>query len=297
MWRTEKTKNDVLQKLRRNNLITVLDTETVGLEPGCQIIQFSAERYSYIRKPFQLRLAEKPFNIFIRPHEPISPRITKLTGITNEYLSGCLGELAAFPYIHRFMENRGIIVGYNVGFDLDKIGALFQRNGKDFYTGDVIDVLQMARDCIPKDKVENYKLATIAAYFKADAGISFHSSLDDITTTRRVFMCCLQKYLQDLNKNEDVKRTYAYMNYCYYWINPNKPSMRRLIVDTSIGRLYYDTVGRSWGVNKNSRLNINSINMEDLESQCLRRYRCQDMDALSRYMQKRSAEKEAKTIS
>lgn len=49
-WRTSRYKQMVIDLLKNNDTIVVLDTETVGLKKKCQIVQFSAIRYQYEKK-------------------------------------------------------------------------------------------------------------------------------------------------------------------------------------------------------------------------------------------------------
>lgn len=51
-WRTSRYKQMVIDLLKNNDTIVVLDTETVGLKKKCQIVQFSAIRYRYEKNPF-----------------------------------------------------------------------------------------------------------------------------------------------------------------------------------------------------------------------------------------------------
>ena len=54
-WRTSRYKQMVIDLLKNNDTIVVLDTETVGLKKKCQIVQFSAIRYRYEKNPFSMR--------------------------------------------------------------------------------------------------------------------------------------------------------------------------------------------------------------------------------------------------
>ena len=149
----------------------------------------------------------------------------------------------------------------------------------------------MAKDCIPRDRVENYKLLTAAHYYSCDRGLRFHSSIDDLTATRRVFICTLSEYLR---KQEDAdSKMRVQLSYCYYWENPKRRSMKRLIAVTSSGQVYYDLIGGFWGTNKDAMCSVDDIDMEHLLSQCFKKYRVSDMKGLSLILKEKRKEKAA----
>lgn len=195
MWRTSRYKEKVLDLLRKNETIVVLDTETVGLENKSQIIQFSAIRYRYEKNPFSLSEVER-INLYIHPDTEIPSNVTRINGISNAFLSDYPDERHSFQKIKDFLSKGGILTGYRIDFDIDKIIGMYERNRSRFQYGRCIDVYEMAKNCIPKEKIDNYKLVTVARYYSCDKGVCFHSSMDDVIATRRVFMCTLLEYLK-----------------------------------------------------------------------------------------------------
>lgn len=289
-WRTSRYKQMVIDLLKNNDTIVVLDTETVGLKKKCQIVQFSAIRYRYEKNPFSMREVER-LDLYIRPDEKLPESATKVNGITNAFLSDYPDERHCFPVIKEFLSKGGILAGYRLDFDLDKIVGLYERNHDRFSYGRYIDVYEMAKDCIPRDRVENYKLLTAAHYYSCDRGLRFHSSIDDVTATRRVFICTLSEYLR---KQEDAdSKMRVQLSYCYYWENPKRHSMKRLIAVTSSGQVYYDLVGGFWGTNKDAMCSVDDIDMEHLLSQCFKKYRVSDMKGLSLILKEKRKEKAA----
>ena len=83
-WRTSRYKQMVIDLLKNNDTIVVLDTETVGLKKKCQIVQFSAIRYRYEKNPFSMREVER-LDLYIRPDEKLPESATKVNGITNAF--------------------------------------------------------------------------------------------------------------------------------------------------------------------------------------------------------------------
>lgn len=283
--RSNSYRNYVVGLLKYAQFITVLDTETSGIEKDAGIIQFSAIHYQVgFRNGFYMRKVDD-INMFIRPDKPLPPKITELTGLTDEFLRPYDKEdLAAFGIINFLKRTPGPIVGYNVKFDMGKIMSLFKRRGLQFEERPCIDVLEMARDCIGKEDINDYKLESVADYLRAGYGITYHNALDDATVTARCFILLLQIYLQSMRKEKGQHRESPKVAYCYYWVNPHKNSMKRIVAVTSSVQVYYDLIKKQWGVNKDVPVDIGDLNLDDIESQCLRRYRCSTMDELAGHL-------------
>ena len=60
--------------------------------------------------------------------------------------------------------------------------------------------------------------------------------------------------------------------------------MKRIVAVTSSVQVYYDLIKKQWGVNKDVPVDIGDLNLDDIESQCLRRYRCSTMDELAGHL-------------
>ena len=290
-WRTSRYKEMVIRLLKNNDTLVFLDTETVGLQKKCQIIQFSAIRYRYTKNPFSLTEVER-INLYIRPDKPLPASATRVNGISNAFLSDYPDERQSFPEIRSFLSKGGILVGYRLDFDVDKIVGLFERNNDRFQYGRYIDVYEMAKDCIPDERVENYKLISTAHYYSCDRDICFHSSLDDVIATRRVFMCTLSEYLK--KKEDSNNRERVQLSYCYYWENLKQRSMKRLVAVTSLGQIYYDIVNQYWGTNTNTMYSVDDIDMEHLQKQCFAKYRVWDIKNLCQLLKEKKREWEQK---
>ena len=59
----------------------VFDTETTGLDPGCEYL---TEIGAVLVRDGQV---VDEFDTFVKPPKPITPKITELTGITNEMVA------------------------------------------------------------------------------------------------------------------------------------------------------------------------------------------------------------------
>ena len=69
--------------------------------------------------------------------------------------------------------------------------------------------------------------------------------------------------------------------------------MKRLIAVTSSGQVYYDLIGGFWGTNKDAMCSVDDIHMEQLLSQCFKKYRVSDIKGLSLILKEKRKEKAA----
>lgn len=275
-------RNHVFSTLDYAESIIVLDVETTGLQADAQIIQFSGIRYR-ICKTHGFRLVEDTrLNRYIRPEKPLPKKIIEVTGLTDDFLASYPVEKDIFPEIKKFLAIDAVICGYNVEFDLGKINGLYTRMNDSITFSKVIDVLEMARDCISKENIKNYKLCTVASYFKVDSGITFHSSMDDSIVTARCFIQLLGRYLEAWKQEKNLSKEKMTLSYCYYWENPYQKSMQRLIAVTTVGDIYFDVIKKQWGISNriNNLLAIEEIDLDFLEKQCFSKYHCSSLEEL-----------------
>lgn len=157
---------------RRLYNFVVVDIETTGLEPDAKVIQLSAIRYQ----------KDKPvasFNKYINPGNlPLPPKITAITGITNEQLK----DAPSFSEIsNSFMTFVGKLpwVGHNINrFDVPRL----IRNGLPLRELSTIDTLKLARK---KLSLEHYGLENLKYYYNIHNGS--HNALEDCKTNAIVY--------------------------------------------------------------------------------------------------------------
>ena len=95
--------------------ILVLDTETTGLSYiKDEIIEIAGVGVEVDRDSFEVTGVKALFDYFNQPSEPISPKITEITGITNEDVEGQSYDLKS---ISQWIRRCDIILAHNATFD------------------------------------------------------------------------------------------------------------------------------------------------------------------------------------
>ncbi|MCX9190838.1 endonuclease [Carbonactinospora thermoautotrophica] len=153
----------------------VVDLETTGNSPpGAGITEIGAVKV----RGGQV-LGE--FHTLVDPGTPIPPFITVLTGITDQMVAGAPGIADVLP---RFLEFAGgsVLVAHNAPFDVGFLKHACAQHGYAWPGSPVLDTVQLARKLLTRDEVPNYKLATLARYFRS-ASVPAHRALADARAT------------------------------------------------------------------------------------------------------------------
>jgi len=188
------------------------DTETTGLTENSAMFQISG----VIEIDGEVK---EEFDIFCHPHEgaDISEQALEVTGMSREELDGFQSPKKAYDelveifskYIDKFdREDKFIIAGQNVKFDIDVLNRFFKRNN-DNYLGSFLNYKQVfdtlsvytaleIADVVPK--LENHKLETICKIMGVELS-NAHNSLADIKATKEVG----DKLLQGLRRIKKQK--------------------------------------------------------------------------------------------
>jgi DNA polymerase-3 subunit epsilon len=153
----------------------VVDLETTGGRPAdCEITEIGAVK---VRGGEVLG----EFHTLVDPGGPVPPFIQVLTGITTSMLVGAPRIAEVLP---SFLEwARGsVLVAHNAPFDVGFLRAAATATGHPWPGFRVADTVQLARRAVTRDEVPNYKLSSLAAFFRATTTPS-HRALDDARAT------------------------------------------------------------------------------------------------------------------
>jgi len=181
-----------------------LDVETTGLDPSVdRLIEIAAVRFAPNRDGTGFEVADE-WSTFVDPGMPIPLKITELTGITTETVTGAPGHLDALARLADFMIDLPM-VAHNALFDLGFLRhEAFRTNGEADprmkFNPPLIDTVPLARHLLPD--LRNHKLNTVAEALKIDPG-QHHRALDDARTCgwilSRLLEQCGSRTLTELN--------------------------------------------------------------------------------------------------
>ena len=153
----------------------VVDLETTGGRPSdCEITEIGAVKV----RGGQV-LGE--FHTLVDPGGPVPPFIQVLTGITTAMLVGApkIGEV--LPSFLEFARG-SVLVAHNAPFDVGFLRAAAAATGHPWPGFRVVDTVRLARRAVTRDEVANYKLGSLAGFFRATTTPS-HRALDDARAT------------------------------------------------------------------------------------------------------------------
>ena len=156
----------------------VLDLETTGGSPGLNAIT----EIGAIKVQGGQILGE--FQTLVNPGVPLPPFITVLTGITEAMLLPAPTIQQVFPQLLEFLGSPAetVIVAHNAQFDLSFLKAAANKLEFTWPKFQVLDTVKIARHTLNREEVRNFKLATLAEFFKAETTPN-HRALDDVRAT------------------------------------------------------------------------------------------------------------------
>ncbi|MFT9076300.1 PolC-type DNA polymerase III [Ethanoligenens sp.] len=139
------------------------------------------------------------FDMFVNPHRPIPPKITELTGITDEMVKDAPDEDEALRQFSDFCGD-AVLVAHNAEFDAGFCKAAAVRCGMEFpYT--YIDSIPLCRTVV--QGLKNYKLDTVANGLHLPP-FNHHRASDDAFVLGQIFVILLQR-LRDEKGIDNVK--------------------------------------------------------------------------------------------
>lgn len=262
-WRSNRTRNEVLKGIKSGVEIILFDTETTGLSAEKErIIELAAIKYQ-VQDDLSLKEVGR-YHQYIQPRFLISQTIIDLTGITNEQLSAYPYEEDVFEDIKNFFGNPYAISGHNVDFDIRFLNALYERNNTEPITPVFIfDTLEFSRDLVVG--TENHKLGTIAHMYGLDEGVEFHSAIEDVQVTAKLFEIFVKTYFEDEGDSASTDKIKPNIERISYWVGYR--GFSRIYVQTDYGSVYYDIRKKVW--ENKDMYNFNEVDMQYLEDKCL----------------------------
>ncbi len=174
----------------------VFDIETTGLSAqNCKITEIGAVRVAHGK------ICET-FGTYADPGEHIPEEITKLTGITDEMVSGAPSQADAVRLFLEFTGDR-MLVAHNANFDMGFIRTVCEKNCISF-TNPYLDTVALSR-YINKD-LKNHRLDTLAKYYSLRE-FNHHRAYDDASMLAEIFICMIAKMRSlDIHNFEELAR-------------------------------------------------------------------------------------------
>lgn len=124
------------------------------------------------------------WNTLVKIDGEVPPKISEITGITNETLEGGSDIAQALREFGSRIADKKVVC-YNRRFDIEILDRAFKENQLEFPIGKVIDALTLARKRI--DGIENYQLSTLAEFFEIPIK-DRHRAASDCELLYRVFL-------------------------------------------------------------------------------------------------------------
>jgi len=172
----------------------VFDVETTGLSANYhEIIEIGAVK-------FQNGQVVDRYQTFVRPQRPISPAITRLTGITNEMVQDAPTLQEALKGFLDFCDG-AVLAAHNARFDMGFMNAACQQFAWPPLSQPIIDTLELARILYPRMK--NHRLNTLCEAFQIPLSHHHRASYDAEATGHllwRMIQDLAQKDIRSLNQ-------------------------------------------------------------------------------------------------
>lgn len=181
---------------------TIFDLETTGLDPKTsKVIEFAALR---IRKGKVIGSV----SYLINPEVRIPPKITEITGITNEDVEFCPTMKQIFPWLMAIFGD-SLLVAHNLLFDISFIEVLNQQLRGKAVKHSFIDTRAI---CIDRFPYESHRLELMCQKYNIPLD-GAHRALNDVEATWQL--------LQKLNEEKPIDQ--HYVNKLYYFKKYGSP--------------------------------------------------------------------------
>ena len=189
--------------MQKDKSFVVIDIETTGLNSNPDVGEVNHIIEVGAVKIEKGKITEK-FSSFCACPIPLPQAIEKLTGISNADLANAPTIKQVLCDLHKLCKDSEI-VGHNVSFDLGFLNY-YGAKYKISFKGEYADTLAMSRQLL-KNKLVNYRLATVAEHFKLK--FKGHRALNDAMVTAKIFL-----KLINLQDKQEKKRNRWVEKHC-----------------------------------------------------------------------------------
>ena len=250
-----------LRYLREGTPAIFFDLETTGFSATLdRILSCSAIKVQY--QNGVLTEIDR-LNLFLNPGFPIPPVVTKIHGIDDARVKNEPREEQAIGRVLAFFGQYPLVAGYNsISFDQRFMPAMYERAwGDDFTPFFHLDVYKMAKE---KVSTKKHTLSHVAKELGCDIGLRFHSSLDDVIATLRLFETLVPHYMGAPEQTPVTQHAVRVIE-ARHWTQSHR--LNRLYIRTDpYTKSYYDIYKKEW------RSDNEAVNLSLLRQQVLTKY-------------------------
>jgi DNA polymerase III epsilon subunit family exonuclease len=162
----------------------IIDTETTGLSPTAnRVIELATVTIRHGR------IVDR-FETFVDPGVPIPARITQITGIRREMLTGAPKPDRAYRAWREYLGAGGHFVAHNAGFDWDFLRTEFAREQLAWPFKESVCTVRLARHCLPG--LRKHGLGALIDHYGIQVS-DRHRALADVEATAELFLTFLDQ--------------------------------------------------------------------------------------------------------
>ena len=180
-------------------LVTVLDTETTGLDTKIhEIIQFAAVRF-LLKDDATVSILDK-VDLKIKPKNlaAASPQALKVNGFSPEAWDGSLPISCHLGVIADFVSNSDFLLGQNLIFDLRFISKAFlEEDAKLPQFPHYADTKHMASGLVKEGKLKSASMDKLVEHYNIKFSGRAHTALTDCHRTLNVWLRLLKEAEMD----------------------------------------------------------------------------------------------------
>ena len=125
------------------------------------------------------------FSSFVNPKKPLTPEVTKLTGITDEMLKDAPEIREILPKFLEFCGKDSVLVAHNASFDTGFIRTKAEISGLDSVNNTILDTLELSRCLLPD--LKHHKLNHVCKALNVSLE-GHHRAVNDAEATAGILL-------------------------------------------------------------------------------------------------------------